>query len=102
MTDIICGFPGETEEDFEETYRLVEKRDSFHLTNISQFYSRPGTPAAKMKRVPTKAVKARSRRLTQLAATFKPYGALVGVVGVRVVRRGRTAADGSSPTQSAT
>ena len=33
-----------------------------------------------MKRVPTKDVKARSRRLTQLAATFKPYGALVGVV----------------------
>jgi threonylcarbamoyladenosine tRNA methylthiotransferase CDKAL1 len=79
MTDIICGFPGETEEDFEETYQLVE-RHSFHLMNISQFYSRPGTPAAKMKRVPTKAVKARSRRLTQLAATFKPYGALVGVV----------------------
>ena len=49
MTDIICGFPGETEEDFEETYRLVE-RHSFHLMNISQFYSRPGTPAAKMKR----------------------------------------------------
>ena len=77
MTDIICGFPGESDEDFEETYRLVE-RHSFHLMNISQFYSRPGTPAAKMKRVPTKAVKARSRRLTQLAATFKPYGELVG------------------------
>ena len=79
MTDVICGFPGETEEAFEETYQLVE-RHAFYLMNISQFYSRPGTPAAKMKRVSTKIVKARSRRLTALTGTFRPYDDLVGTV----------------------
>jgi tRNA A37 methylthiotransferase MiaB len=41
-TDIICGFPYETEEDFEETMNLVEKY-RFGIMNISQFYPRPGT-----------------------------------------------------------
>ena len=48
-TDVICGFPGETEEEFDETLKLVEKY-KFPVLNISQFYPRPGTPAAKMKR----------------------------------------------------
>uniref|UniRef100_K3X099 Threonylcarbamoyladenosine tRNA methylthiotransferase n=1 Tax=Globisporangium ultimum (strain ATCC 200006 / CBS 805.95 / DAOM BR144) TaxID=431595 RepID=K3X099_GLOUD len=76
-TDIICGFPGETEEQFDETMALVEKY-RFHIMNISQFYPRPGTPAAKMKRVPTQVVKNRSRKLTKLFGTFDPYPALVG------------------------
>ncbi|KAF1320322.1 Miab-like trna modifying enzyme, archaeal-type, partial [Globisporangium splendens] len=76
-TDIICGFPGETEEHFDETMALVEKYH-FHIMNISQFYPRPGTPAAKMKRVPTQVVKNRSRKLTKLFETFDPYPALVG------------------------
>jgi tRNA A37 methylthiotransferase MiaB len=49
-TDIICGFPGETDEDFEETMALV-RRYRFSHTHISQFYARPGTPAARMKKV---------------------------------------------------
>lgn len=49
-TDIICGFPGETEEDFEETMDLVAQYRFSH-THISQFYPRPGTPAARMKKV---------------------------------------------------
>ncbi|KAJ8531820.1 hypothetical protein ON010_g14142 [Phytophthora cinnamomi] len=76
-TDIICGFPSETEEHFEETMELVEKY-RFHIMNISQFYPRPGTPAAKMKRVPTQVVKNRSRKLTKLFETFEPYTHLVG------------------------
>lgn len=43
------GFPGETEEDFEATMKLVEDY-KFPVLNISKFYARPGTPAAKMKR----------------------------------------------------
>lgn len=50
-TDIICGFPGETEEDFQETIDLV-KLYHFPSLFINQFYPRPGTPAAKMEQVP--------------------------------------------------
>ena len=49
-TDVICGFPGETEADFEETLALVA-RYRFRHTHISQFYPRPGTPAARMRKV---------------------------------------------------
>lgn len=49
-TDIICGFPGETDADFQETVDLVAHYRFSH-THISQFYPRPGTPAARMKKV---------------------------------------------------
>lgn len=45
----------------------------FPVVNISQFYPRPGTPAAKMKRIATQIVKDRSRRLTTLFESFDPY-----------------------------
>lgn len=51
-TDIICGFPTETEKEHKETLRVVEKY-KFPMVNISQFYPRPGTVAAKWKRVKT-------------------------------------------------
>ena len=75
-TDIICGFPGETEEQFEETLSLI--RDyRFPVLNISQFYPRPGTPAAKMKRIDTKIVKDRSRRCTKLFLSYQPHAWLL-------------------------
>lgn len=49
-TDIICGFPGETESDHAATMSLIQ-RYRFAVCHISQFYSRPGTPAARMKKV---------------------------------------------------
>ncbi|XP_017864724.1 PREDICTED: threonylcarbamoyladenosine tRNA methylthiotransferase, partial [Drosophila arizonae] len=42
-TDIICGFPTETEEDFEETMSLCKKYQ-FPSLFINQFFPRPGTP----------------------------------------------------------
>jgi threonylcarbamoyladenosine tRNA methylthiotransferase CDKAL1 len=61
-TDIICGFPTETDEDHEESVQLVQQL-RFPILHISQFYPRPGTPAARMNtRVPTQIVKARSRK----------------------------------------
>lgn len=54
-TDVICGFPTETWEDFEETVALVEQY-KFPSLFINQFYPRPGTPAARMKRLPTEEV----------------------------------------------
>ncbi|KAJ6794506.1 threonylcarbamoyladenosine tRNA methylthiotransferase [Iris pallida] len=51
-TDIICGFPGETVKDFEQTIGLI-KENKFSRVHISQFYPRPdhsGTPATRMKK----------------------------------------------------
>lgn len=65
----------------------------FPHCHISQFYARPGTPAARMKRVDTAVVKARSRRLTLLVDGFKDaYTPLVGSRQVASVVS--TAADG--------
>jgi threonylcarbamoyladenosine tRNA methylthiotransferase CDKAL1 len=63
-TDIICGFPTEAEGDHDETIKLVEKY-KFPVLNISQFYPRPGTVAAKWKKVPTAEVKKRSSAVTK-------------------------------------
>lgn len=71
-TDIICGFPTETEEDFEHTMTLCEKY-KFPSLFINQFYPRPGTPAAKMQRIPADQVKVRTKRLTDLFYTYEPY-----------------------------
>jgi threonylcarbamoyladenosine tRNA methylthiotransferase CDKAL1 len=71
-TDIICGFPGETEEDFKMTLDLV-KRYKFDSVYISQFYPRPGTVAAGMKKINTKIVKQRSTELTKLFESYTTY-----------------------------
>jgi threonylcarbamoyladenosine tRNA methylthiotransferase CDKAL1 len=92
-TDIICGFPGETDEDFQETLDLID-HNRFSVVNISQFYSRPGTPAARMRKVPTNVVKERSRALTKL---FNSYHSNMfeDMVGTRlVVHLTEIAADG--------
>ena len=46
-TDILTGFPGETEEEFEETKKMIEKV-GFARIHVFPFSSRPGTPAASM------------------------------------------------------
>lgn len=74
-TDVICGFPGETEEHHRETLSLLRKYE-LAVTNISQFYPRPGTPAAKMKRVHTKVVKDRTREVTRFFEALRPYAYL--------------------------
>lgn len=78
-TDVICGFPGETDEDFAETVDLI--RDyKLAQVHISQFYPRPGTPAARMKKVPSNVVKQRSRELTAVFESFTPYTGMEGKV----------------------
>lgn len=67
-TDVICGFPGETWEAFEKTMRLLEdvKPD---IVNISKFFARPGTPAAKMGgSAPFSEIKRRSSILSRLTS----------------------------------
>ncbi|XP_017837382.1 threonylcarbamoyladenosine tRNA methylthiotransferase isoform X2 [Drosophila busckii] len=76
-TDIICGFPTETEDDFEQTITLCEK---YHFPSlfINQFFPRPNTPAAKMTRIPANLVKQRTKRLTELFYSYEPYAERVG------------------------
>ncbi|WP_104132424.1 tRNA (N6-isopentenyl adenosine(37)-C2)-methylthiotransferase MiaB [Cryobacterium sp. M91] len=65
-TDIIVGFPGETEEDFQETLRVVEQA-RFATAFTFQYSIRPGTPAATMAdQVPKAIVQDRYERLAAL------------------------------------
>ena len=45
---------------------------------INQYYPRPGTSAAKMKRVPTRDVKQRTKQLTDLFHSYEPYRKRIG------------------------
>src|ERR1700710_46749 len=65
-TDIIVGFPGETEEDFEQTLDVV-RRARFASAYTFQYSKRPGTAAAEMDgQVPKEVVQERYLRLTAL------------------------------------
>ncbi len=65
-TDIIVGFPGETEEAFEASMDLV-RRVRPDIVNVTRFSARPGTPAASFPgQIVGWRVKQRSRRLTSL------------------------------------
>ena len=65
-TDIIVGFPGETEEDFNHTIEVLEeiKPDKTH---VARYTIRPFTPAAKMKQVQESIKKKRSKKVTEIA-----------------------------------
>jgi threonylcarbamoyladenosine tRNA methylthiotransferase MtaB len=70
-TDVIVGFPGETEESFERTYRFLESLPFayFHVFSYSKRY---GTRAARLDgSVPTEAIKERSERLRALSTAKK-------------------------------
>ncbi len=65
-TDIIVGFPGETEEDFQATMDVVRK-SRFSSAFTFQYSKRPGTPAAEMAgQVPQDVVRERYERLLEL------------------------------------
>jgi threonylcarbamoyladenosine tRNA methylthiotransferase MtaB len=80
-TDVIVGFPGETEDSFERSYRLLESIPFayFHVFSYSKRY---GTRAARLsEHVPTEAIKERSERLRDLSASKRI------AFGQRFVRR---------------
>jgi len=76
-TDIICGFPTETEADFEETMNLCNKY-KFPSLFINQYFPRPGTPAARLERLNAQVVKIRTKRLSELFKSYQPYDDYVG------------------------
>jgi threonylcarbamoyladenosine tRNA methylthiotransferase CDKAL1 len=64
-TDVISGFPGETEEDFDMTMRVLEQTRPDKV-NITRYSRRPQTPAADFYDMPDRIKKDRSRKLTKL------------------------------------
>ncbi|MFB3813018.1 MAG: MiaB/RimO family radical SAM methylthiotransferase [Terriglobales bacterium] len=69
--DVMVGFPGETDADFEQTRRMVEELPFTYL-HVFSYSSRPGTPSATMpQQVPPPVVKKRNRILRELAAEKK-------------------------------
>ena len=79
-TDIIVGFPGETEEDFEETMDVV-RRVEYDSAFTFIYSKRTGTPAAAMEyQIPEEVVKARFDRLLKLVQDIsaKKAGELTG------------------------
>lgn len=66
-TDVMVGFPGETEEDFETTYQLIEEL-AFSDLHVFKYSTREGTPAANFSnQVHSKVKKERSAKLRELA-----------------------------------
>ena len=65
MTDIIVGYPTETDEHFWGTMQAVRRTNPDSI-NISKFWSRPNTPAAELKQLPTEVVKKRSKTITDI------------------------------------
>ncbi len=69
--DVMVGFPGETEAEFEATRRMIEDLPFTYL-HIFTYSARPGTPAALMKnQVPVHIARERNRVLRELAAQKK-------------------------------
>jgi len=64
-TDIICGFPGETEDDFYESIEFIKWLKP-EILNISKFTPRPGTKAKEMDQVNSKIIKDRSIRISKV------------------------------------
>ena len=59
-TDIIVGFPSETEEDFQKTVDLLDEIKP-DVVNLSKYSARPGTDAAEMKQIDVVEMKRRSK-----------------------------------------
>jgi len=64
-TDIIVGYPTETQEDFEKTIELLDETRP-DIVNLSRYSQRPGTEAAEMAQIDVLEVKKRSKRVSEL------------------------------------
>ncbi|MCY3977500.1 MAG: tRNA (N(6)-L-threonylcarbamoyladenosine(37)-C(2))-methylthiotransferase MtaB [Chloroflexi bacterium] len=66
-TDVIVGFPGETDDEFEQSARFIREMD-FGGLHVFRYSSRPGTAASRMRdQVNKRTKKARSARLLSLS-----------------------------------
>ncbi len=100
ITDVIVGFPGETENDFLQTVDLITLLQPDKV-NITRFSRRPGTAAAKWYDMPDRIKKDRSRVMTRLwleIAAQKMHCYEGKVIHALVTERGR---DGTKKARSA-
>lgn len=65
--DVMVGFPGETDSEFEETQQFIESLPFTYL-HVFTYSERPGTPAATAPQIPMPVRKERNRVLRELAA----------------------------------
>ncbi len=95
ITDIITGFPGETDDDHQQTIDLLNSLLP-DLVNLTRFSPRRGTPAARYKKVNSNTIKSRSQELTELrkklgAKSFKRFvGRKTTVLAVENQKLGST------------
>jgi len=69
-TDIIVGYPTETQEDFQETLNLI-KEVKPEVLNVSAFSSRPNTQASKLKQLDSKIIKQRTKKINELYNSYR-------------------------------
>jgi MiaB-like tRNA modifying enzyme len=82
-TDVIVGFPTESDSEFEETVSVIRETMP-DIVNVSKFAPRPGTLAADMPQLPGKVVKERSSRMSSLCRliSYHRSRAEIGYKGV--------------------
>jgi tRNA-2-methylthio-N6-dimethylallyladenosine synthase len=101
-TDVIVGFPGETEEDFEQTLHVVREA-RFSSAFTFQYSKRPGTPAATMEnQVPKAVVQERYERLMAVVeeVTWAENKKLIGLPVEVLVAVGEGRKDGATGRMS--
>jgi tRNA-2-methylthio-N6-dimethylallyladenosine synthase len=88
-TDLIVGFPGETEEDFQQTLSLIEEVQ-FDWGFIFKYSTREGTPAAKLECLPEEVVEERHQRCLELVdrISMMKRSRLVGTVQTALIEEG--------------
>ena len=64
-TDIIVGYPTESDEEFRDTVELIKSTQP-DVVNLSKYGARPGTKAIEMEQVPNSTINARSKSLTSI------------------------------------
>ncbi len=102
--DIITGFPGENDEDFEETMRLCKECD-FAWVHAFPYSERPGTAAAVMKnKVPQSISGERAKRITEWAVAQKikyvnEYVNTVHYAVLETIRKPMALASASQPSR---
>src|SRR6185437_544814 len=95
--DVMTGFPGETEEEFDESRAFIDSLPFTYL-HVFTYSERPGTPAAEREQVPLDVRKQRTHALRELAAkkNLEFRQSMIGrTLSVVTIEDGRTALSGN-------